>query len=156
MSSLAEKLVWIKDSLPAVMDDEGQMTKDAMLELVTGLLSRFDEELEQINIKNSIGGKNRRKQHSSREDAINHTLAVEKSDFEGCGIEMPDLFDAANLSYFTAWNGEVRFVQNIKLRRVRRAELESAETETAPDQMETVRRAELESAETETATDQME
>merc|ERR1740128_658114 len=62
MSSLAEKLVWIKDSLPAVMDDEGQMTKDAMLELVTGLLSRFDEELEQINIKNSIGGKNRRKQ----------------------------------------------------------------------------------------------
>merc|ERR1719508_632763 len=44
MSSLAEKLVWIKDSLPAVMDEEGQMTKDAMLELVTGLLSRFDEE----------------------------------------------------------------------------------------------------------------
>merc|ERR1719508_683020 len=68
MSSLAEKLVWIKDSLPAVMDEEGQMTKDAMLELVTGLLSRFDEELEQINIKNSIGGKNRRKQHSSREE----------------------------------------------------------------------------------------
>merc|ERR1712096_61323 len=60
MSSMGEKLVWIKDSLPAVMDDEGQMTKDAMLELVTGLLSRFDEELEQINIKNSIGGKNRR------------------------------------------------------------------------------------------------
>ena len=27
MSSLAEKLVWIKDSLPAVMDEEGQMTK---------------------------------------------------------------------------------------------------------------------------------
>merc|ERR1719186_2011207 len=120
------------------MEEEGEISKESILELIRGLMSRFDEELEQINIKRSIGGKNRRKQHSSREDAIRHTLAAEKSDFEGCGIEMPDLFDAANLSYFTAWNGEVRFVQNIKLRRVRRAELESTETETATDQMETV------------------
>ena len=97
------------------------------LDLVRGLMSRFDEELEQINIKKSIGGKNRRKQHSSREDAINHTLEIEKSDFAGCGIELPDLFDADNLSYFTAWSGEVRFVQNIKLRRFRRCELESGE-----------------------------
>ena len=99
-------------------------------------MSRFDEELEQINIKQSIGGKNRRKQHSSRLDAINHTMKIEKSDFEGCGLELPDLFDADNLSYFTAWDGEVRFVQNIKLRRFRRSELERAEQST--EQMETV------------------
>ena len=101
-----------------------------------GFLSRFDEELEQINIKQSIGGKNRRKQHSSRLDAINHTMKIEKSDFEGCGLELPDLFDADNLSYFTAWDGEVRYVQNIKLRRFRRSELERAEQNT--EQMETV------------------
>lgn len=129
LSSLAEKLVWIRDNLPGVVDEEtGQVTKESVLELVNGLLSRFDEELEQINIKKSIGGKHRRKQHSSREDAINHTLTIEKSDFEGCGLEFPDLFDADNLAFFTEWNGEVRYVQNIKLRRFRRADLEGDES----------------------------
>ena len=108
----------------------------AVLELVKGFLSRFEDELEQINIKQSIGGKNRRNQHSNRVDAITHTMKTEKSDFEGCGIELPDFFDADNLSYFSAWDGEVRFVQNIKLRRFRRSDLEMAEQNT--EQMETV------------------
>eukprot|EP00092_Neocalanus_flemingeri_P011805 GFUD01012728.1.p1 GENE.GFUD01012728.1~~GFUD01012728.1.p1 ORF type:complete len:183 (-),score=80.77 GFUD01012728.1:61-609(-) len=131
LSALAEKFAWLRDNLPGVLDDEGQISKESMLELVGGLMSRFDEELEQINIKKSIGGKHRKNQHNSREDAINHTMQLEKSDFEGCGMELPDLFDPANLEYFTAWNGEVRFVQNIKLRRMRRAELEDT------DEMET-------------------
>ena len=40
---------------------------ESVLELVEGFLARFDEELEQIRIKNSIGaGKKKRNLHSSR------------------------------------------------------------------------------------------
>ena len=92
-------------------------------------MSRFDEELEQIHIKQGIGGKNRRKQHCSRLDAITHTMKMEKSDFEGCGLELPDLLDSENLSYMIKWDGELRFVQNIKIRRITRTSLESTEDE---------------------------
>ena len=128
MSALSDKLIWIKENLPALLDEEALPTSSVLLELIEGMLSRFDEELQQIEIKRSIGGKNRRNQHSSREDAIRQTLESEKSDFEGCGLEMPDLLDPANFKYFSNWNGELRFVQNIKLRRFRKSELEISDT----------------------------
>ena len=49
-------------------------------------------------------------------------LAAEKAEFDGCGLEMPDLGDEANYR-------ELRFVQNIKLRRYRRKELEGESME---------------------------
>ena len=56
-------------------------------------------------------------------------LAAEKAEFDGCGLEMPDLGDEANFRYFLNWNGELRIVQNIKLRRYRRKELEGESME---------------------------
>ena len=96
---------------------------ESLLGLVEGMLSRFDDELQQIKLKKSIGGKNRRNQHSNREDAISLAKKTELSDFNGCGIELPDLLDLENLAYFLNWNGELRFVQNIKLKRFRRSDL---------------------------------
>ena len=135
MSTLSDKLIWIKENLPALLDEEAVPTTSVVMELIEGMMSRFDEELEQIEIKKSIGGKNRRNQHSSREDAIRQTLESEKSDYEGCGLEMPDLLDPNNFKYFSNWNGELRFVQNIKLRRFRKSELEMSDTN--PKEMET-------------------
>ena len=135
MSTLSDKLIWIKENLPALLDEETVPTPSVVMELIEGMMSRFDEELEQIEIKKSIGGKNRRNQHSSREDAIRQTLESEKSDYEGCGLEMPDLLDPNNFKYFSNWNGELRFVQNIKLRRFRKSELEMSDTN--PKEMET-------------------
>ena len=129
MSAISDKLIWIKENLPGLLEDGAVPTRDVMLELIEGLLSRFDEELEQIEIKKSIG-KNRRSQHSAREDAITLTVNTEKSEFEGCGLEMPDLLDPQNFQYFSDWNGELRYVQNIKLKRVRRCDLESSDTNT--------------------------
>ncbi len=57
------------------------------------------------------------------------TLVAEKAEFDGCGLEMPDLGDEANFRYFLNWNGELRIVQNIKLRRYRRKELEGESME---------------------------
>ena len=95
-----------------------------MLELATGFLSRFSDELEQIRLKRSIGGKGRKLQHSTREDAISFTLRTEAEEFATNGLEMPDLLDQANFDYFSQWNGELRFVQNIKLKRVRKSDLQ--------------------------------
>ena len=60
---------------------------------------------------------------------MEETLAAEKAEFDGCGLEMPDLGDEANFRYFLNWNGELRIVQNIKLRRYRRKELEGESME---------------------------
>ena len=127
LSALSDKLIWIKENLPGLLEDGAEPTREVLLQLIEGLLSRFDEELEQIEIKKSIGGKNRRNQHSAREDAITQTVSLEKSDFEGCGLEMPDLLDPQNFKYFSNWNGELRYVQNIKLKRFRRCDLEKSE-----------------------------
>ena len=127
LSSLADKLAWVKEALPLVLTEEGGVTKEGVRQLVRGMLERFDEELRLIKLKNSIGGKNKRKQHNAREDAISHAIKDEREEYEGCGIELPDLFDSENLAYFLKWDGEVRLVQNIKMRRFRRQDLETEE-----------------------------
>ena len=54
---------------------------------------------------------------------------TETEEFNGCGLEVPDLFDSENLQKFQNWNSELRFVQNFKLKRVTRKSLESCESE---------------------------
>ena len=55
-------------------------------------------------------------------------MSTERDEYETCGLEMPDLTDAKNLDYITnEWGGELRYVQNIKLRRFRKSELESGQ-----------------------------
>lgn len=128
---LGDKLLWFHDNLNLFLAEGVEMTKTVMLELATGYLARFDDELEQINLKNSIGGSknNKRTQHRSRQDTIEFTQKTEKDELEGCGLEMPDLLNSDNLKYFKDWNGELRFVQNIKLRRFSRKDLEKVDEE---------------------------
>lgn len=127
LTGLAEKLSWLREALPGVEDEEGKVTCAGVLLLVQGFLTRFDDEVAQIKLKQSIGGnqKNRRLQHSARMDAIELTTKTELSDFNGCGLELPDFFDQKTLEYFRGWEGEVRFVQNIKLKRFRKSDLEA-------------------------------
>ena len=122
-----EKLLWFHDNLDGVMSDDNSncVTKKMMLELVNGYLERFQDEISQIMLKNSIGGdkKNKRDHYRSRMDNIKFTIETETDEFEGCGLEMPNLFDETSLKYFRAWNGELRFVQNINLKRFRKKDL---------------------------------
>ena len=50
-------------------------------------------------------------------------MKKEASDFGGCGLEMPDLFIPDNLEYFKKWEGDLRFVQNIKIRSIKKVDL---------------------------------
>ena len=66
MQALGEKLAWFKDALAVMESPNGQegggADCDFVREVAEAYLSRFEEELEQINIKNSVGsnkGKNR-------------------------------------------------------------------------------------------------
>ena len=122
-----EKLLWFHDNLEGVFSDENSniVTKPMMLELANGYLARFEEEIAQIKLKNSIGGdkKNKRDHYRSRMDVIKFTIETETNEFEGCGLEMPNLLDKGNFEYFKNWNGELRFLQNIGLKRLRKQDL---------------------------------
>lgn len=116
---IGEKILWFKERIP-----EGCviLTKEQTLNLIETYLARFDEELEQIALKNSIGQRKSR-QHASREDVINITKKRELEEFESCGLEMPDLMDAQQMEVLRNWNGELRFLQHFKLKRVARKHL---------------------------------
>lgn len=116
---IGEKILWFKERIP-----EGCiiLDKEQALKLIEKYLSRFDDELEQIALKNSIGQRKNR-QHASREDIINITKKREMEEFETCGLEMPDLMDPQQMEVLRGWNGELRFLQHFKLKRIARKHL---------------------------------
>lgn len=97
-------------------------------------------------MKNQVGCRTSR-QHASREDNISHTIRSEMEEFEACGIgqsisacfsldstnvlsflEIPDLGCSKNVEYLKEWNGELRFIQNIQLKRYRKRDLQPSDT----------------------------
>ena len=125
---LGEKLLWFHENLSLALE-ENVVTAQNMLDLIENYIQRNSEELEQIKLKNSIGSGqyNKRNQHSSRQNAIESTKKTEQEEFQGCGLEVPDLQDLENLRKFQEWNGELRFVQNFKLKRITKNSLINSE-----------------------------
>lgn len=116
MTALGEKIAWFRDQLDP---DVTVYTIEQTADLVERYLGRFDEELEQIRLKNQIGQRSSR-QHASREDAIELSQKLEKDEYEGCGLEIPDLSNPKNLEYLRSWTGVLRFIPNITLKRFRK------------------------------------
>ncbi|KAL1491160.1 hypothetical protein ABEB36_011800 [Hypothenemus hampei] len=110
---LGEKLLWFKGHLDP---DQTTLTPLELQNLIEKYLGRFNEELEQIQLKHSIGQRKNR-QHANREDIINITMKREWDEFTTCGIEIPDLLNDDQLKMLLTWNGELRYLQNFKLRR---------------------------------------
>ena len=111
---IGEKVMWFKENYP---DSDRPLTMEQIRELISKYLSRFDEELSQINYKNSIGGK-RNRQHTSRESAIQMTLEKELEEYRTCGLEIPDLANTSQVNLLKSWNGELRFLTNFKFKRI--------------------------------------
>ena len=125
---LRQKLQWFQDNMET---QKTSFTKHDLAVMVTDYLERFKDELEQINIVNSVGNR-QSKQHVARETAIRFTQERETTEFEGVGIEVPDLINGKNLNYFKNWTGEVRYFPNIKLRKIKKSDL-NKETESNED-----------------------
>ncbi|XP_052785587.1 translation machinery-associated protein 16-like [Mya arenaria] len=122
---LQQKLVWFQENLDA---QKATYTKHELAELTSRYLNRFDDQLEQISIVNSIGNR-QGNSHVARENAIKLTLETECHEFETVGIEVPDLINGKALSIFKTWTGEARYHPNIKLRRSKKIDLKSSENE---------------------------
>lgn len=107
-----EKLSWFLGQL-----EEGRttpLTPQEFEDLIALYFTRFDEELEQINLKQSIG-KHRANQHAARKDVITITLEKERSEYRSGGLELLNLCDPLKLKMLRDWDGSALSVQHLKL-----------------------------------------
>ncbi|NXT25412.1 TMA16 protein, partial [Syrrhaptes paradoxus] len=77
-----EKLQWFQSHLDP---DKIEYTKKEAGELIENYMCRFNAELEQIELQNSIKGRQGR-QHGSREAVIKQTIERERQLYEGYGV----------------------------------------------------------------------
>nr|UQI50310.1 translation machinery-associated protein 16_ neuropeptide Y [Chiton albolineatus] len=111
---LGDKLKFFQNCM---QEEKSDYTKSDLVDMLECYFRRFDEELEQIAIVNSIGGRNGQR-HASREHVIRLTQERERLEFETSGVEVPDLLSKKNLKVFREWTGELKFISNMKLRRI--------------------------------------
>ncbi|OXB70678.1 UNVERIFIED_CONTAM: hypothetical protein H355_012809, partial [Colinus virginianus] len=111
---IGEKLQWFQSHLDPNKTD---YTKKEACELIEEYMGRFSAELEQIELRNSIRGRQGR-QHGSREAVIKQTMEREQRLYEGYGIEIPDIVNSKHLKFFREWDGDLKKLPNIKMRKL--------------------------------------
>ncbi|XP_068125499.1 translation machinery-associated protein 16 [Hyperolius riggenbachi] len=113
LSIIGEKLKWFHSNLDP---NKTEYTKVEACQLIESYLHRFDNELEQIELQNSIKGRQAR-QHGSRENVIKQTIERERRQFDGYGMEIPDIVNSKHLKTFRDWDFELKKLPNIKMRK---------------------------------------
>uniref|UniRef100_A0A8C3NY96 Translation machinery-associated protein 16 n=1 Tax=Cyanoderma ruficeps TaxID=181631 RepID=A0A8C3NY96_9PASS len=113
LSIIGEKLQWFQSHLDS---SKIEYTKKEAGELIENYMCRFNAELEQIELQNSIKGRQGR-QHESRETVIKQTIEHERQLYEGYGIEIPDIMNRKHLKFFREWDGDLRKLPNIKMKK---------------------------------------
>ncbi|XP_036372994.1 translation machinery-associated protein 16 [Megalops cyprinoides] len=114
LNAIGEKLLWFQNQLDPAKEE---YTKEDACEIIERYLHRFDTELEQIELVNGIKGRQGRL-HGSRENVIKQTVERERALYEGNGFEIPDIINCKHLKTFREWNGDLKKLPNIKMRRV--------------------------------------
>ncbi|XP_048851847.1 translation machinery-associated protein 16 [Brienomyrus brachyistius] len=114
LNAIGEKLVWFQNQLDPAKEE---YTKKDACEIIERYLHRFDAELEQIDLANSIKGRQGRL-HSSRENVIKQTIERERVLYEVNGFEIPDIINSKHLKTFREWSGDLKKLPNIKMRKV--------------------------------------
>ncbi|XP_013111576.2 translation machinery-associated protein 16 homolog [Stomoxys calcitrans] len=109
---MGEKLTWFLEHI-----EEGRkqpLSPEEFEQLIQLYLKRFDEELEQIALKQSIS-KNRANQHAARQDVIRITLEKETNEYKAGGMELLNLCDPVKFKSLMDWDGSAINVQHLKL-----------------------------------------
>nr|XP_061779015.1 translation machinery-associated protein 16-like isoform X1 [Nerophis lumbriciformis] len=120
LKSIGEKLLWFQGQLDP---EKTRYTKKDACDIIERYLKRFDSELEQIELVNSIKGRQGRL-HAARESFIKQTTERERAQYEGVGFEIPDFINTKQLKSFREWTGDLKKLPNIKLRKVSNQGLE--------------------------------
>ena len=109
---MGEKLTWFLEKVGE--ERQTPLMPKEFEELIELYLKRFDEELEQIALKQSIS-KNRARQHVARENVIRITLEKERNDFNSGGMELINMCDPEKFKSLQDWDGSAINVQHLKL-----------------------------------------
>lgn len=117
---VGKKLGWFAEQLE---DRSEALNSQEFEELIDRYLSRFDEELEQIKLVQSIN-KQRNNQHASREASIKMTLEKERENFNAGGLELPNLCDSSEFMKFQQWDGNAQSIQHLKMHFISRKQLQ--------------------------------
>ncbi|KAG5849447.1 hypothetical protein ANANG_G00110520 [Anguilla anguilla] len=129
LNAVGEKLLWFQSQLDP---EKTEYTKQDACEIIERYLHRFDAEMEQIELANGIKGRQGRL-HGSRENVIKQTVERERALYEGNGFEIPDIINCKHLKTFREWNGDLKKLPNIKMRKVSPKEAGTSQKEAGPE-----------------------
>ncbi|KAF7686768.1 translation machinery-associated protein 16 [Silurus meridionalis] len=124
LNLIRDKLLWFQSELDS---EKSEYSKQDACEIIERYLHRFDSEIEQIELANSIKGRQGRL-HFSRETVIKQTMERERAQYEGNGFEIPDIMNSKHLKTFREWNGDLKKLPNIKMRKVSAKGLENKQS----------------------------
>lgn len=114
LNIIREKLLWFQSQLDS---ETKEYSKQETCNILERYLHRFDAELEQIELANSIKGRQGR-MHGAREAVIKQTMECERAQYEGNGFEIPDIINTKHLKVFREWDGDLKKLPNIKMRKL--------------------------------------
>lgn len=114
LNLIREKLLWFQNQLDS---ETTEYSKQEACNIIERYLHRFNSELEQIELVNSIKGRQGRT-HGAREAVIKQTMESERAQYEGNGFEIPDIMNTKHLKFFREWDGDLKKLPNIKMRKV--------------------------------------
>ena len=114
---LIKKLLWFQNEIKDETNEINDVnyTIGDIHSLISKYFERFDDEMKQIKLKNSIG-KRKGDQHFSRMKAIEITIEQEKEEYATAGISVPDLTLPENVVNFKKWNGDSNALPSLKLK----------------------------------------
>ncbi|CAK9300943.1 unnamed protein product [Gordionus sp. m RMFG-2023] len=114
---MIKKLLWFKNHITSTDIDKTFYSVDELRQIIANYyINRFDDELDQIHIINTINKDRKGRRHVPRETAITLTKNSEMNEFEGGGLAVPDITSQKQLHYFkNIWNGEENLLPNIKM-----------------------------------------
>jgi len=114
LNLIREKLLWFQNQLDS---ETTEYSKQEACNIIERYLHRFNSELEQIELANSIKGRQGR-MHGAREAVIKQTMESERAQYEGNGFEIPDIMNTKHMKVFREWDGDLKKLPNIKMRKV--------------------------------------
>ncbi|XP_076151589.1 translation machinery-associated protein 16 [Alosa pseudoharengus] len=114
LNLIREKLLFFQNQLDS---EKKEYSKQDTCNIIERYLHRFDAELEQIELANSIKGRQGRL-HGAREAVIKQTMERERAQYEGNGFEIPDVMNSKHLKVFREWDGDLKKLPNIKMRKL--------------------------------------
>ncbi|XP_034937816.1 translation machinery-associated protein 16 [Chelonus insularis] len=110
---IREKILWIQEHM---VPDICPYTPELTAELLEKYIARHDEELDLIAQKNKVPNKKNRS-HASREDILRMNKERDHDEYNGCGIEIPNILNSTQCEMLRKWDGDVRYLPNFVFRR---------------------------------------